>query len=528
MASPWVKYTEVSPNHGVFTAEPLERGYGTTLGTILQRLLLTSLSGTAVTAVKIDALEGVEEAEVLANIKNLALKSFADSAMELKLSAKSGVVTARDIEHGSEVEIVNPDLHIATLGKGAKLDLTLTVEKGVGYRMADESKSKDGLKIVNASFSPIVKITRKIEPARVGKSLDYDRLILEVWTNGALSPEEALKQSAQLVKDQMDSFITVSGSKNPAVKYENKEKNYGVFTADPLDKGYGTTLGNALRRILLSSIGGAAITTIKIDGVDHEFSTIEGIKEDVLDIIANIKTLAVKSHSDSIVEMTLNAKEEGEVTAGDIQHDDEVEIINPKHHLATLNKGAKLNIVFTVEKGVGYQVADVAESKNYPIGTMPIDASFSPVVKVNHQIDSSRKNHDVLVLDVWTNGTISPEETVRQSSQILQNQIDIFQRLNQRPSDGEGAGAETGGLGGGLALSIDDLELSARSSNCLKKAAINTVVELVNKPLEDLLKIKNFGKKSAEEINTKLAQYGLKLKGDLSELDGLMTLEDEE
>ncbi|GBR76562.1 hypothetical protein NO2_1095 [Candidatus Termititenax persephonae] len=526
MANPWVKYTEMSPTYGVFTAEPLERGYGTTLGTILQRILLASLGGAAVTSVKIDALEGVEEAEVLANIKNLALKSFADAPVELKLSAKDGVVTARDIEHGSEVEIVNPDLHIATLGKGARLNLTLTVERGVGYHLADESKSKDGLKVVNASFTPIVKVNRKIEPARVGKSLDYDRLILEVWTNGVLSPEEAIRQSAQLVKDQMDSFINPADSKNPSVKHESKDKNYGVFTADPLDKGYGTTLGNALRRILLSSIGGAAITTVKIEGVDHEFSTIDGIKEDVLDIIANIKTLAVKSHSDSIVEMTLSAKDECEVTAGDIQHDDEVEIINPKHHLATLNKGAKLNIKFTVEKGVGYQVADVAESKNHPIGTLPIDASFSPVVKVNHQADSGRKNHDVLALDVWTNGTLSPEEAVRQSSQILQNQIDIFQRLNQRPTDGSEAGGTAGGALGGLALSIDDLELSARSSNCLKKAAINSVAELVNKPLEDLLKIKNFGKKSAEEINTKLAQYGLKLKGDISDLSNLFEEEE--
>jgi DNA-directed RNA polymerase subunit alpha len=297
-----------------------------------------------------------------------------------------------------------------------------------------------------------------------------------------------------------------------------------VFTAEPLDRGYGTTLGNSLRRILLSSIGGAAITTVKIEGVDHEFSTLEGIKEDVLDIIANIKNIAVKSYSDATIEMTLSAKGEGVVTARDIKHDNEVEIINPSHHIATIGKGGKLNITFTVEKGVGYIMADVNESKKHPIGTMPIDASFSPVVKVNHKVEPARVgkslDYDRLTLDVWTNGVISPEEAVKQSSKILKDQMDIFLKLNEKPTETENIrDAEVNKQkNSGLSLTIDDLELSARSSNCLKKANINTVAELVDKPLEDLLKIKNFGKKSAEEINTKLAQYNLALKGDINDI----------
>ncbi|MDR1997956.1 MAG: DNA-directed RNA polymerase subunit alpha [Candidatus Margulisbacteria bacterium] len=314
---------------------------------------------------------------------------------------------------------------------------------------------------------------------------------------------------------------------NPWVKYNEISPAYGVFTAEPLERGYGTTLGNSLRRILLSSIGGAAVTTVKIEGVDHEFSTIDGIKEDVLDIIANLKNIAVKSYSNVPVEMTISVKGESVVTARDIQHDNEVEIVNPNHHIATVGKGGKLNITLTVEKGVGYILADVSESKKYPIGTMPIDASFSPVIKVNHKVEPARVgkslDYDKLTLEVWTNGVISPEEAVRQSAQILKNQMDIFLSLNQKPADSDNVydSEVNKQKNNGLALTIDDLELSARSSNCLKKANINTVSELVDKPLEDLLRIKNFGKKSAEEINNKLAQYGLALKGDISNFDSI-------
>jgi len=307
------------------------------------------------------------------------------------------------------------------------------------------------------------------------------------------------------------------------VKYNEVSPNYGVFVAEPLNRGFGTTLGNSLRRILLSSIGGASVTSVKIEGIDHEFSTIEKVKEDVLDIIANIKGLAIKSYSDDPKEITINFKGEGNVTAKEIEHDDEIEVVNPSHHIATVSKGGKLVIKMVVEKGVGYALADIAENKKAPLGTMPIDASYTPVVKVNHKVEPTRVgksiDYDKLTLEVWTNGAITPEEAVKQSSMILKSQMDLFLNLNQKPEEiNNEESAEVKQKNKGMNLSIDDLELSARSSNCLKKANINTVAELVEKPIDDLLKIKNFGKKSAEEINSKLAQYGLSLKGDITAL----------
>lgn len=308
------------------------------------------------------------------------------------------------------------------------------------------------------------------------------------------------------------------------VKYEEESKTFGKFTAEPLERGFGTTLGNSLRRVLLSSLEGAAVTSVKIEGVDHEFSTLAGVKEDVMDIILNIKGLVLKSHSDEPKEVILQAKGEGVVTAKDIQHDDEVEIINSSHHLATLNKNGKLNIKMTVEKGVGYVVADIAKNKKAPVGSIPIDASFTPITKVNHFVEPTRVgksiDFDKLILEVWTNGAMTPEEAVKECSKILKKQLDLFLALNEKPevevvTEGdESAATQTKGL----SLSIDDLELSARSSNCLKKAGVKNVVELVEMPIENLLNIKNFGKKSFDEINEKLSQYGLSLKGNIEEV----------
>ncbi|MDR2428539.1 MAG: DNA-directed RNA polymerase subunit alpha, partial [Candidatus Margulisbacteria bacterium] len=267
-----VKYEEVEPNHGVFTAEPLERGYGATLGNALRRILLCALDGAAVSGVQISALDNIEEdeLEVLANIKNLALKSYAEEPLELTLEAKGeGVITARDIQHTSDIEISNPDLHIATIKRGGKLNVALTVEKGVGYQIADE-ENKEGKVRLSASYSPVVKVDHRVEPARVGKSLDYDRLILEVWTNGVAPPEEAVRRGSQIFKNQMDALLQKTADNLRVAYAVGGDKYSGVLTVEPLEKGYGTTLGNSLRRILLSSIEGAAVTAVKIEGVDHE------------------------------------------------------------------------------------------------------------------------------------------------------------------------------------------------------------------------------------------------------------------
>lgn len=307
------------------------------------------------------------------------------------------------------------------------------------------------------------------------------------------------------------------------VKYKEESPTYGQFVAEPLERGYGTTLGNTMRRILLSSLEGAAVTDVRITGVDHEFSTINGIKEDVLDILMNIKGLVVKSYSDEPKEITLVSKGDGVVKAKDIKHDDEIEIVNRDHHIATLNKDGKLNVTMTVKKGVGYLIADLAESKKAPIGTIPVDSSFSPIVKVNHKVEPTRVgksiDYDRLTLEVWTNGAISPEEAVKRSAKILKSQMDLFLRLNEKPEaiETESESEDEKQKNKGLILSIDDLELSARSANCLKKANVKTVAELIEIPMEELMQIKNFGKKSADEINDKLAQYGLSLKGEITE-----------
>ncbi len=316
------------------------------------------------------------------------------------------------------------------------------------------------------------------------------------------------------------------------VKFKEESKNHGQFVAEPLEKGFGVTLGNSLRRVLLSSLPGAAVTSVNIEGVKHEFSTIEGVKEDVLDVLLNIKGLVLRSHSKEPKTIRINAKAAGEITARDIEHDAEIEIVNPDHHIATLNKGASLKAEMIVEQGKGYLSTEIRTKEDRPIGTILIDAVFSPIVKVNHHVEPTRVgkliDYDKLVLDVWTNGSLSPEDAVKMSSKILITQMNLFLSLNEKPKEGEDAkGLENPTdkkKAAGLELTIDDLELSARSSNCLKKAGIETVAELVSRPLRDLMTIKNFGKKSADEINAKLAQYNLSLKQE--EGDELLLVDD--
>ncbi len=313
------------------------------------------------------------------------------------------------------------------------------------------------------------------------------------------------------------------------VKYTEESSTYGSFVVEPLERGYGVTLGNSLRRVLLSSLKGAAITSVKITGVDHEFTSLPDMKEDILDIILNIKCIVLRLHSPEQKIIRLKAKGEGVITARDIEHDNEVEIINPDHHIATLGKGGKLEIEMVVENGKGYVPAESIELGKKSIGTLPIDATFSPVVKVNHQVESIRVgkliDYDRLILDVWTDGSMKPEAAVKQSAEILRKQLDMFNHLNQKPevsAEGDGDHEVDKKKATGLELTIDDLELSARSSNCLKKAGVQTVRELVEKPMSDLMQIKNFGRKSAEEINAKIAQYNLSLK-----MEGLEDLPEE-
>ena len=308
-------------------------------------------------------------------------------------------------------------------------------------------------------------------------------------------------------------------TERPWVKFLPESNTYGRFVVEPLERGYGTTLGNSLRRVLLASLPGAAVVFIRIEGVPHEFSTIKGVVEDVLEIILNIKQLVIKSHAEGTKTIHLRAKGKGKITAADIEHDAEIEIMNQDLHLATLESDGKLEIEMSVEKGKGYSTSANNKKLNHPLGTIPVDSIFTPVLKVNLSTEEIRVgreiNYDRLILDVWTNGSIAPDDAVRESAKILAKHVDMFINLGER-IEVSSALAEEEVEPGVLEMSIDDLELSARSSNCLKKGGVNTVRDLIKLTVEELMKIKHFGNKSAKEIAEKLKEYSLHLKGEIS------------
>ncbi|MDD5455600.1 MAG: DNA-directed RNA polymerase subunit alpha [Candidatus Margulisbacteria bacterium] len=302
---------------------------------------------------------------------------------------------------------------------------------------------------------------------------------------------------------------------------KSNDGNYAKVVMDPLDKGYGVTLGNSMRRVLLSSLEGAAVTALRIDGVLHEFGAIEGVKEDILNIILNIKTLVIKSHSTTPKTVKIDVKKKGVITAKDIQHDAEIEIINKDHQIATITADkVHVKMELRIEKGTGYRLADQNHFENMPVGTIPVDSSFSPVLKVNHNITATRVGNrtdlDKLTMEIWTNGSMSAEDAIEESSKILIDSFSLFTDYKHIVPlmKEEEKKKESSQQNVDMDLTIEDLELSARSSNCLRKAGISKVSELIQRPMKDLMKIKNFGKKSADEINEKLAQYSLKLKDD--------------
>jgi len=289
---------------------------------------------------------------------------------------------------------------------------------------------------------------------------------------------------------------------------------YGEFTCQPLERGMGITLGNALRRTLLSSIQGAAIVSVRFDGVLHEFSTIPGIKEDVTDIILNLKGVRVMLHQDGPRVLSLDVSREGIITAGDIIHDSTVEILNPDHYLATLSGKASLKAEMTVKMGRGYMQAKKEKDFDQPEGTINIDAVFSPIKKVNYTVTHARvgqiADYDRLVLEVWTDGSVLPEDAVVFASKILKEQLDIFINFSEPEEESELPDIEgKDNLNEQLLRHVEDLELSVRSANCLKNAGINLIGELVQKTEAEMLKTKNFGRKSLNEIKEILAEQGL-------------------
>ena len=300
-------------------------------------------------------------------------------------------------------------------------------------------------------------------------------------------------------------------------KYIDEDGCYGKFVVEPLERGYGTTLGNALRRILLSSLPGAAVTSVKIDGILHEFSTIPGVKEDVTEIILNLKKLAVRLEGENTKRAIINAVGPKEVTAADIIGDSDIEIFNQDLHIATLEENATLVMEINFARGRGYVPAEQNKTESTPISVIPVDSIYTPVRKVNFTVENTRvgqvTDYDRLVLEIWTDGSITPEEGVSIGAKIMQEHLNLFIQLTDTTDAMEiMVEKEEDQKEKALEMTIEELELSVRSFNCLKRAAINTVEELTQKTEEDMMKVRNLGKKSLDEVKAKLEELGLGLK----------------
>lgn len=305
----------------------------------------------------------------------------------------------------------------------------------------------------------------------------------------------------------------------PNITKIDENKDYGVFVVEPLERGYGTTLGNSLRRVLLASLPGAAITSINIEGVLHEFDTVPGVREDVMQIILNVKGIAVKSYVQDEKIIELDVEGPAEVTAGDILTDSDIEIVNPDHYLFTIGEGASLKATLTVNSGRGYVPADQNKKDDAPVGTLAVDSIYTPVTKVNYQVEPARvgsnDGFDKLTLEILTNGTIIPEDALGLSARILTEHLNLFTNLTEIAiATDVMKEVDTTSDDRILERTIEELDLSVRSYNCLKRAGINTVYDLTEKSEAEMMKVRNLGRKSLEEVKIKLADLGLGLKND--------------
>jgi len=303
----------------------------------------------------------------------------------------------------------------------------------------------------------------------------------------------------------------------PNITKIDENKDYGKFVIEPLERGYGTTLGNSLRRVLLASLPGAAVTSINIEGVLHEFDTVPGVREDVMQIILNIKGIAVKSYVEDEKIIELDVEGPAEITAGDILTDSDIEIVNPDHYLFTIGEGSSLKATMTVNSGRGYVPADENKKDNAPVGTLAVDSIYTPVTKVNYQVVPARvgsnDGFDKLTLEILTNGTIIPEDALGLSARILTEHLDLFTNLTEIAKSTEVMKeADTESDDRILDRTIEELDLSVRSYNCLKRAGINTVHDLTEKSEAEMMKVRNLGRKSLEEVKLKLIDLGLGLK----------------
>ena len=296
----------------------------------------------------------------------------------------------------------------------------------------------------------------------------------------------------------------------------SQDGTYGKFIIEPLERGFGNTLGTALRRVLLSSLPGVAVTTIKIEGIQHEFSTVPGVTEDVSEIILNLKALSAKLYSDQMKTVTIDVKGPCEVKAKDIVVDDELEFVDPEAHIATLNEDAHLQMTLTVDSGRGYVSADKNKYPNMPIGVIPIDSIFTPIKKVNYSVSDTRvgqiTDYDKLTLEVWTDGSVQPDEAISLAAKILTEHLTLFVGLTEQVTTIAFTDQEDDKKEKVLEMTIEELDLSVRAYNCLKRAGINTISELVQRNQEDMMKVRNLGRKSLEEVEQKLEALGLSLR----------------
>ena len=305
----------------------------------------------------------------------------------------------------------------------------------------------------------------------------------------------------------------------PRVEFFEPEpdSNYGRVVLEPLERGYGTTIGNSMRRVLLSSLEGFAVTSVHIEGVQHEFTTIPGVKEDVTEIILNVKSIVAKLNCNGPKTVYIDAKGECEVTAGSIQPDAEVEILNPELHIATLDKDAELRMQLVIDGGRGYVTSDRNKSEDDAIGVIPVDSVYTPVLKVNYKVENTRvgqiTDYDKLIIEVWTNGTVSAKGVVALAAKVLTEHLNLFVELTQEAMDASIIQTTINNSKEKvLEMTIEELDLSVRSFNCLKRASINTVEDLINKTEEEMIKVRNLGKKSLEEVIAKIASLGLSLR----------------
>lgn len=303
---------------------------------------------------------------------------------------------------------------------------------------------------------------------------------------------------------------------------ESLSDNYGLFSVQPLERGFGATIGNALRRVLLSSIEGAAVKAVKIEGIQHEFTVVEGIVEDVTEIVLNLKEICLRVHTDADKLLYVKKEGPGELKAGDLQVDADVEVMNPDLHIATLDKDGVLDLEITVGKGRGYVLAEANKQIEQPMGTIVLDAAFSPIRKVHYEVDNARvgqqTDYDKLSLAVWTNSVVRPDDAVAHAARILKNHLELFINFEEEPEEEleEVVDEETRRIAGLLKMPVDELELSVRSANCLKAANIITLEDLVQKTENEMLKFRNFGRKSLNELTAILENLGIAFGIDVS------------